>query len=238
MKKVIITIVMHVAFLYALAAQSVSSVPVIGVEPRVYDFGVRQSGAPIKGFFTIKNSGGGELSGSIKSTCGCVLAGVKKFRLKGGESVYVEYTIATERNYAGNLRREILIDSNDGKIPLSRMVVKGLLSFQDRRKGFDEKEAVRELQSFDRNTLKFNNTVTVFGYGSYSRCDDFVRAALRRIHASNPSIRVYYYNLDVGENRNNLLRLKKEIGIIPDLPVIVYNGRKYCGTRSIEELLQ
>jgi hypothetical protein len=214
------------------------SKPIINIEPKEFNFGHIKSGKSIHGKFKISNTGNDLLTGKIKPTCGCTIISNNEFSLKKGDIDTINFEISTDTDYSGNFYKTIIINSNDADNPVINISIKVLLDNPEIKQDKDVNDIINYLTSFDSNTLKLSNIVTVFSHKTYQKCIPEIKKTLNYIYKTNPSVIINYYNLDINENKNNLIKIQKEFGPFPEVPVIIYKRRSYSGKKQISELIK
>ena len=92
--------------------------PRIRVEPEAFDFGRALPGKTLRKEFTLSNFGDAALViENVSTTCGCTAALASDSKLAPGGSTVLRVTLET-RSYSGKVERQVLVRSNDPKIPL------------------------------------------------------------------------------------------------------------------------
>jgi len=94
------------------AEAATEGVPRLELTPAKFDFGEVWQGEPAKADFTVKNTGTAPLEVTVRSGCGCTLAGKPKSPLAPGESSTfgVSYNTAT---YTGPANKRVTVTTND-----------------------------------------------------------------------------------------------------------------------------
>ena len=92
--------------------------PRIRVEPETFDFGKALPAKTLRKEFTLSNFGDAALViENVSTTCGCTAALASDTKLAPGSSTVLRVTLET-RSYSGKVERQVLVRSNDPKVPL------------------------------------------------------------------------------------------------------------------------
>ena len=92
--------------------------PRIRVEPEAFDFGKALPAKTLRKEFTLSNFGDAALViENVSTTCGCTAALASDTKLAPGASTVLRVTLET-RSYSGKVERQVLVRSNDPKLPL------------------------------------------------------------------------------------------------------------------------
>ena len=92
--------------------------PRIRVEPEAFDFGKALPAKTLRKEFTLSNFGDAPLViENVSTTCGCTAALASDTTLAPGGSTLLRVTLET-RSYSGKVERQVLVRSNDPKLPL------------------------------------------------------------------------------------------------------------------------
>ena len=102
----------------ASASPEEQKTPRIRVEPEAFDFGKALPAKTLRKEFTLSNFGDEALViESVSTTCGCTAALASDTKLAPGSSTVLRVTLET-RSYSGKVERQVLVRSNDPKVPL------------------------------------------------------------------------------------------------------------------------
>ncbi|MBR3732570.1 MAG: hypothetical protein IKN25_07950 [Spirochaetales bacterium] len=82
------------------------------------------------------------------------------------------------------------------------------------------------------------NGENVLGYFSYHTCHNCAKIAKKlRSDAAAHGLTMYYYDLDIPQNRQNLYNLTQQFGMMPALPFVIFGEQHYFGAREIDSYL-
>lgn len=110
-------------------------VPVIFLEQDFYDFGSVKSGEVANGFFIVENKGGDVLEiKSVRTDCGCTVAGIEKKILAPGDRSRIDVKYNSSGK-VGDVIKYIYIDSNDPSRPVYLLTLKGIVKPADHPDG-------------------------------------------------------------------------------------------------------
>ncbi len=107
-----------------MSKEELEQAPRLTIENTVHDFGKIKQGEKATATFILTNTGKQDLNiRKAKSTCGCVIAKLKKTTIKPGKSIELSLTFdATDRR--GIQQKSVSIFTNDPKRPAQRVTVK------------------------------------------------------------------------------------------------------------------
>ena len=111
--------------LLALLAACQPKGPIIEISPAERDLGQVQQ-QPLETTYTVRNSGTQALEiGKVYTNCDCTKASVDSKALAPGEETTLRVTMDPALlNLYGNIRREIILETNDPRTPVARAVLK------------------------------------------------------------------------------------------------------------------
>jgi len=214
-----------------------TSKPKIKVEPLEYSYGVIQAGQVIHNNFIIRNAGDEKLEVRIRATCGCSVLSEKEIVLNKDEFRQIFYEVKTIQQYNGSYNKDFIIESNDEDNPAIVFKVLGNLTSFDLEQHKEIKDIINYTTLLDMKTFKDENVLTIFGYKNCSSCIPLINALAAWITNKNKTVKINYFNLDEDENKKNITVIQKKLGFFPELPIVVYKNKFYCGRKEITGLI-
>ena len=110
-------------FLFTVSAAL--GAPRAAVERSTFDFGKVAQGKNVEHVFIIKNSGDAPLTiGRVSTSCGCTVADVSSRTIAPGKKAEISATF-NSTNFSGNVSKNILVQTNDPKVPVHTLTMKG-----------------------------------------------------------------------------------------------------------------
>jgi hypothetical protein len=107
-----------------MSIEQLAQAPKLVIEESIHDFGKVKEGEKLTTTFVLTNTGKQALNiRTVKSTCNCMVANLKKHTIKPGKSTELEL-IFDSSNRRGIQQKSVSIFSNDPKKPAQRVTVK------------------------------------------------------------------------------------------------------------------
>ncbi|MBN2545653.1 MAG: DUF1573 domain-containing protein [Spirochaetes bacterium] len=215
----------------------ITSKPKIKVEPLEFNYGVIQAGQVIHNNFIIRNIGSSKLEVKIRATCGCSVLSEKEIVLNKGEFRQIFYEVKTIQQYNGSYNKNFVIESNDEENPTLVFYVKGNLTSFDLEEHNKIRDAINYTTLLEMKTFNDENVLSIFSYKNCSSCIPLINAVISWITGKKNDIQINYFNLDDDENKKNIAAIQKKLGYFPELPIVVYRNKFYCGKKEITSLI-
>jgi len=210
----------------------------IKIEPLLFNFGKVSQGKIINTSVKIYNQSDKELNINLHTTCGCMVAGEKKFLLAPKDLKKVMIKLNTT-GYEGFIVKEIIITSdNTNDSPLS-FIMQGTVKKSIFNKIFLSKEMKNVIytSNFHYDMTDNPQILSFFAYRNCKECDKILQQLNKWTMSKNQNINIHYYQLEDERNKKNIYELSKNLGYYPELPLAIYKNNYYTGKKRIENLI-
>lgn len=112
---------------FLLFPASALAAPEIAIEHPHYNFGTIVQGTKVNHTFTLKNAGDTPLLiKQVKPSCGCTAATVSSTTIAPGGKGEIRASFDS-KNFYGSVNKGIAVESNDPKMPVSNLSLKGTI---------------------------------------------------------------------------------------------------------------
>ncbi|MBR6199029.1 MAG: hypothetical protein IKQ61_02060, partial [Spirochaetales bacterium] len=213
-------------FLFMLTALSAFSE--VMISDNTFDFGTVRRGQTISGMFYIMSSDFTRVQ--LQSGCDCLSISQAECQVSLDNPLEIRWTLDTH-DYSGLIEKDILILS--GTQTLSYAIVGTVGKNATKRTKVDP----AKLYNFTDDMTLLNGE-NVLGYFSYHTCHNCAKIAKKlRSDAAAHGLTMYYYDLDIPQNRQNLYNLTQQFGMMPALPFVIFGEQHYFGAREIDSYL-
>ncbi|MBQ3923146.1 MAG: DUF1573 domain-containing protein [Spirochaetales bacterium] len=200
----------------------------IVLSDNTFDFGTVRRNNTVQGMFYVMSNDFTRVQ--LQTGCDCLSISQTESNISPNNPLEIRWTLDTH-DYNGSIEKDILILSG------TQTLCYAIVGTVGKNTAKRTKVTPTELYNFTDDMTLLNGE-NVLGYFSYHTCHNCAKIA-KKLHfdAAAHGMTMYYYDLDIPQNRQNLYNLTQQFGTMPALPFVIVGEQHYFGAKEIDAYL-